>query len=269
MTSPILTLNEVHKTFQIDTLNENHVLKGLSLEVNEGDFISFIGGNGSGKSTLLNTIAGSLINEKGQMTLDNQNLLAFNEEERAQVISRVFQDPMMGTAPRMTVAENLAIALRRGETRGLSRTLNQENYLKIKHIVSKIGLNLEDKLDDEVGLLSGGQRQVITLLMATIKKPKLLLLDEHVAALDPKATEQVMKITQDRVQHENITTLMVTHNMQHAIDYGNRLIMMDQGQIVIDISGKEKAQLTVQELVNLFHSEARKDIQSDQMLLNR
>lgn len=269
MTSPILELNEVHKTFQIGTQNENHVLKGLSLKVNEGDFISFIGGNGSGKSTLLNVVAGSLINEKGTMTLEKQNLLEFNEEERAQVISRVFQDPMMGTAPRMTVAENLAIALKRGERRGLGRTLTQENYEKLKEVVSKLGLNLEGKLEDEVGLLSGGQRQVITLLMATIKKPKLLLLDEHVAALDPKATEQVMAITEERVRQENITTLMVTHNMQHAIDYGNRLIMMDQGQIVIDVSGEKKSQLTVPELINLFHKEAGKDIQSDGMFLNR
>lgn len=269
MRAPILTLNEIHKTFQIGTLNENHVLKGLSLKVNEGDFISFIGGNGSGKSTLLNVIAGSLINEKGSMTLEDQNLLDFNEEERAQVISRVFQDPMMGTAPRMTVAENLAIALKRGEKRRLGRTLTQENYDKLIALVSKMGLNLEGKLDDEVGLLSGGQRQVITLLMATIKKPKVLLLDEHVAALDPKATEQVMKITQERVQEENITTLMVTHNMQHAIDYGNRLIMMDQGKIVIDVTGEEKSHLTVPDLVNLFHKEAGKEIQTDEMLLNR
>ncbi len=269
MTTPILTLDQIHKTFQMGTLNENHVLKGLSLEVNNGDFISFIGGNGSGKSTLLNVIAGSLINEKGTMTLENQNLLDFNEEERAQVISRVFQDPMMGTAPRMTVAENLAIALKRGEKRGLSRTLTQETYDRLEQLVSKMGLNLEEKLEDEVGLLSGGQRQVITLLMATIKKPKLLLLDEHVAALDPKATQQVMKITEERVREEHITTLMVTHNMQHAIDYGNRLIMMDEGRIVVDVSGEEKRQLTVSDLVNLFHKEAGKEMQTDEMLLSK
>ncbi len=269
MKQPILMLSEIHKTFQKGTLNENHVLKGLSLSVNEGDFISFIGGNGSGKSTLLNVIAGSLMIEQGSMTLEGQNLLEFNEEERAQSISRVFQDPMMGTAPRMTVAENLAIALKRGEKRGLGRTLTQDTYLRLEGLVSKMGLNLEEKLEDEVGLLSGGQRQVITLLMATVKKPKLLLLDEHVAALDPKATEQVMKITEERVQDEKITTLMVTHNMQHAIDYGNRLIMMDQGKIVIDVSGKEKSQLTVPNLVELFHKEAGKEIQTDEMLLNR
>ncbi len=269
MKTPILTLDEIHKTFQRGTLNENHVLKGLSLTVDEGDFISFIGGNGSGKSTLLNVIAGSLVVEQGSMTLDNQNLLEFNEEERAQSISRVFQDPMMGTAPRMTVAENLAIALKRGERRGLGRTLTQETYARLKELVSKMNLNLEEKLEDEVGLLSGGQRQVITLLMATIKKPKLLLLDEHVAALDPRATDQVMKITEARIREESITTMMVTHNMQHAIDYGNRLIMMDQGKIVIDVSGTEKSQLTVRDLVDLFHKEAGKEIQADEMLLNR
>lgn len=267
MNQSILKINQIHKTFQKETLNENHVLKGLSLTVNEGDFISFIGGNGSGKSTLLNSIAGNFPLDGGSITLDNQNLLRLSEEERAKYISRVFQDPMMGTAPRMTVAENLAIALKRGNKRGLGRTLTQDTYEKIEALVSKIGLNLEGKLDDEVGLLSGGQRQVITLLMATIKKPKLLLLDEHVAALDPKATEQVMKITKKRVQDENITTLMVTHNMQHALDYGNRLIMMDNGQIVIDVAGDKKEGLTVPDLIDLFHKESGKSILTDQMLL--
>lgn len=267
MNQPILKINQIHKTFQKETLNENHVLKGLSLTVNEGDFISFIGGNGSGKSTLLNSIAGNFPLDGGSITLDNQNLLRLSEEERAKYISRVFQDPMMGTAPRMTVAENLAIALKRGNKRGLGRTLTQDTYEKIEALVSKIGLNLEGKLDDEVGLLSGGQRQVITLLMATIKKPKLLLLDEHVAALDPKATEQVMEITKKQVQDENITTLMVTHNMQHALDYGNRLIMMDNGQIVIDVAGIEKKGLTVPDLIDLFHKESGKSILTDQMLL--
>ena len=267
MIQPILQLENINKTFQIKTANEKHVLKDLSLTVNKGDFISFIGGNGSGKSTLLNSIAGVFPVEKGQMQLEETNLSKLSEEERAKDIARVFQDPMMGTAPRMTVAENLAIAFNRGGKRGLGRTLNSENYQYFEKLLSDVGLNLEEKLDTEVGLLSGGQRQVIALLMATIKKPKLLLLDEHVAALDPKATEQVMKTTEERINEADITSLMVTHNMQHALDYGNRLIMMDNGKIVIDVAGEEKSGLTVPDLVNLFHKEAGKSVLTDQMLL--
>lgn len=268
MNTPILNLDNIHKTFQADTANENYVLKGLSLSVNKGDFISFIGGNGSGKSTLLNVIAGTFPVEQGSMTLGDTNLNVLSEEERAKDIARVFQDPMMGTAPRMTVAENLAIAYRRGEKRGLGRTLNDSTYKEFEDLIANVGLNLESKLDNEVGLLSGGQRQVIALLMATIKKPKLLLLDEHVAALDPKATEQVMETTRARIEEAEITSLMVTHNMQHAIDYGNRLIMMDRGKIVVDLSGAEKSELTVPDLVELFHKEAGKEMLMDQMLLH-
>lgn len=267
MTLPILTIRNIHKTFQKGTANENHVLKDLSLEVNQGDFVSIIGGNGSGKSTLLNSIAGTFKVDTGSIQLEDEHITEWSEEERALNISRVFQDPMMGTAPRMTVAENLAIALNRGEKRGLRRTLNEENYNRFHDILSDVGLNLESKLDNEVGLLSGGQRQVIALLMATIKKPKLLLLDEHIAALDPKATKQVMELTAKRITEHNITSLMVTHNMQHALEYGNRLVMMDQGKIVIDVSGKEKKDLSVKELVNLFHKEAGRDELADDILL--
>lgn len=267
MTTPILKLDNIHKTFQPSTANENYVLKGLSLKVNKGDFISFIGGNGSGKSTLLNAIAGTISIDKGDMYLEDVHLNKFAEEDRAKYVARVFQDPMMGTAPCMSVAENLAIALNRGERRGFRRTLNKKSSKNFEDLLSDVGLNLESKLDDEVGLLSGGQRQIIALLMATLKKPKLLLLDEHVAALDPKATEQVMKITDQRIKEEEITSLMVTHNMQHALDYGNRLIMMDEGQIVIDVSGDEKRNLTVPDLIKLFHEEANKAILTDQILL--
>lgn len=267
MHTSILELENIHKTFQRGTPNENHVLQGLSLSVHKGDFISFIGGNGSGKSTLLNSIAGTFPIDSGQITLGAASLNAQSEEKRAEEIARVFQDPMMGTAPRMTVAENLAIALKRGEKRGFSRTLSEEVYQRFEKLLADVGLNLETKLDVEVGSLSGGQRQVLALLMATIKKPTLLLLDEHVAALDPKATEQVMKITQERIQEEEITSLMVTHNMQHAIDYGNRLVMMDEGQIVIDLEGEEKRGVSVTELVDLFHKKSGKEVLSDQMLL--
>ena len=267
MNKSILTLDNIHKIFQAGTPNENHVLKGLSLTVNKGDFISFIGGNGSGKSTLLNSIAGSFPIDSGRIFLAAEALNARSEEERASDIARVFQDPMMGTAPRMTIAENLAIALKRGEKRGFGRTLNEEMHRQFKELLADVGLNLESKLDVEVGSLSGGQRQVLALLMATIKKPKLLLLDEHVAALDPKATEQVMRLTEERIQEEEITSLMVTHNMQHAIDYGNRLIMMDGGQIVIDLTREEKKNLSVTELVNLFHKKSGKEVLTEQKLL--
>lgn len=267
MTDSILKLSNIHKTFQKGTVNENYVLRGLSLNVNKGDFISIIGGNGSGKSTLLNTIAGVFSVDEGTIALGGEEIIHYSEEQRAQKISRVFQDPMMGTAPRMTVAENLAIAMNRGNKRGFKRTLNKETYAQFINILSDVGLNLEDKLDSAVGLLSGGQRQVIALIMATIKKPDLLLLDEHIAALDPKATEQVMNLTDKRIKENNITSLMVTHNMKHAIDYGNRLIMMDEGRVVIDVSGEEKEKLTVLELVELFNRESGKEIMTDEMLL--
>jgi putative ABC transport system ATP-binding protein len=263
----LLDINKVHKTFQAGTVNQNHVLKDLSLRVESGDFISVIGGNGSGKSTLLNSIAGTFPIDQGNIALEGKDINHLPEEERAKDIARVFQDPLMGTAPRMTVAENLAIALKRGEKRGLGRTLNQENYEVFEDLMQRVTLNLETKLDSEVGLLSGGQRQVIALLMATIKKPKLLLLDEHVAALDPKATEQVMQITESRVQDLNITTLMITHKMQHAIAYGNRLVRMDEGRIVIEIAGEEKKNLTVSELIEQFHKKSGKEVTSDQVLL--
>lgn len=267
MTTPILTLEHIRKTFYRGTSNENPVLKDISLTVNKGDFISFIGGNGSGKSTLLNSIAGVFPIDQGKIYLEGSCLNPLTEEERAQSIARVFQDPTMGTAPRMTVAENLAIALKRGEKRGLGRTLSDEHYQQFKELLSEVDLNLERKIDSDVSSLSGGQRQVLALLMATIKQPEILLLDEHVAALDPKATEQVMKITEERIQEANITSLMVTHNMQHAIDHGNRLIMLDEGQIVIDIAGDDKRNLTVTDLVDLFHQKSGKSVQTDQMLL--
>lgn len=267
MNDPILTMKNINKTFQKGTANENYVLKDLSLTVNNGDYISIIGGNGSGKSTLLNSIAGTFKIESGSILLEEEDITHLTEEERALSVSRVFQDPMMGTAPRMTVAENLAIALNRGEKRRLRRTLNEENYNRFYNILQGVGLNLENRLDTEVGLLSGGQRQVIALLMATIKKPKLLLLDEHIAALDPKATQQVMELTEKRIHENNITTLMVTHNMQHAINYGNRLIMMDQGRVAIDISGAEKEKVTVPELINLFHSKSGTNEFIDEMVL--
>ena len=267
MRKSILELSTIHKTFQKGTPNENHVLRGLDLKVFKGDFISIIGGNGSGKSTLLNAVAGVFSLDKGNIILNQTDITKLPEEKRAFAISRVFQDPMMGTAPRMTVAENLAIALNRGNKRSFKRTLNEENYRTFQRMLKDVGLNLENKINNDVGALSGGQRQVIALLMATIKQPEILLLDEHIAALDPKATEQVMELTERRIAQNNLTSLMVTHNMNHAIRYGNRLIMMDKGRVVIDISGDEKDNLTVSKLINLFNKEVKDEMINNDVLL--
>lgn len=261
-------IDNIYKTFQINTPQENPVLKGLSLEANEGDFISVIGGNGAGKSTLLNSIAGSFPIDQGSIMIQGEEMTKLSEEARAKRIARVFQDPLMGTAPRMTVAENMAISLKRGEFRGLSKTLTDEVRERFQAELSDVGLGLENRLNEEVGSLSGGQRQIIAMLMATLKKPDVLLLDEHVAALDPHATETVMELTKNRVEKDNITTLMITHNMQHAIDYGNRLVMMDQGKIIVNLTSKEKQNLSVDDLIDLFKKKSSPDSLSDRVLLS-
>lgn len=261
-------IDNIYKTFQINTPQENPVLKGLSLEANEGDFISVIGGNGAGKSTLLNSIAGSFPIDQGSIIIQGEEMTKLSEEARAKRIARVFQDPLMGTAPRMTVAENMAISLKRGEFRGLSKTLTDEVRERFQAELSDVGLGLENRLNEEVGSLSGGQRQIIAMLMATLKKPDVLLLDEHVAALDPHATETVMELTKNRVEKDNITTLMITHNMQHAIDYGNRLVMMDQGKIIVNLTSKEKQNLSVDDLIDLFKKKSSPDSLSDRVLLS-
>lgn len=261
-------IDNIYKTFQINTPQENPVLKGLSLEANEGDFISVIGGNGAGKSTLLNSIAGSFPIDQGSIMIQGEEMTKLSEEARAKRIARVFQDPLMGTAPRMTVAENMAISLKRGEFRGLSKTLTDEVRERFQAELSDVGLGLENRLNEEVGSLSGGQRQIIAMLMATLKKPDVLLLDEHVAALDPHATETVMELTKNRVEKDNITTLMITHNMQHAIDYGNRLVMMDQGKIIVNLTSEEKQNLSVDDLIDLFKKKSSPDSLSDRVLLS-
>ncbi|MCI3029567.1 ATP-binding cassette domain-containing protein [Desemzia sp. C1] len=264
---PVLSLKEISKTFQKGTANENHVLKALSLDVNKGDFITIIGGNGSGKSTLLNSIAGNVLVDSGQININDDDVTKLKEERRAGRVGRVFQDPLMGTAPRMTVGENLAIALRRGQRRTLKFGSSAKEQDYFKSLLEPLGLGLENRLTAEMGLLSGGQRQSITLLMATMKRPELLLLDEHTAALDPKTAETILSLTNQIVEQEQLPTLMITHNMQDALYYGNRMIMMNRGQVVVDVSGEEKAQLTVQDVMELFQKATAGNQFSNEMLL--
>ncbi|MBP1041315.1 ATP-binding cassette domain-containing protein [Vagococcus sp. BWB3-3] len=263
----ILKIDNLHQYFERGTVNENHVLKGIDLEINQGDFITIIGGNGAGKSTLLNSIAGTLPIEEGQMFLGSKNITKQNVVKRSKQISRVFQDPKMGTAVRLTVEENLAIALKRGKPRGFTKGVKAINRNFFREQLATLNLGLEDRLQAEIGLLSGGQRQAITLLMATIVKPELILLDEHTAALDPKTSALVMALTEKLITEQALTAFMVTHNMEDAIKYGNRLIMLHQGTIAVDIAGEEKQNLTVTDLLDLFHKQSGSAIKDDSLLL--
>ncbi|WP_313469749.1 ABC transporter ATP-binding protein [Carnobacterium sp.] len=266
-TSSVLSIQHITKTFYPGTANQNQVLKGLDLEVQQGDFITIIGGNGAGKSTLLNSISGNFLIDQGSIKIEDKEITKLKEEQRAGMIGRVFQDPLMGTAPRMTVSENLSIAYRRGKRRTLRKGSSLKEREFFKEILAKLGLGLENRLDSEMGLLSGGQRQAIALLMATMKKPKLLLLDEHTAALDPKTAKIVLELTNKRIFEEQLTALMITHNMQDALNYGNRLIMLDQGKVVVDVKGEEKSKLTVAAVLDLFQASTEKSALSDEMLL--
>lgn len=263
----ILEINHLHQFFERGTVNENHVLKGINLKINQGDFITIIGGNGAGKSTLLNSIAGTLPIEEGQMLLGSKDITKQNVVKRSKQISRVFQDPKMGTAVRLTVEENLAIALKRGARRGFTKGVKAINRDFFRQQLATLNLGLEDRLQAEIGLLSGGQRQAITLLMATLVKPDLILLDEHTAALDPKTSALVMALTEKLITEQKLTAFMVTHNMEDAIKYGNRLIMLHQGTIAVDIAGDDKQNLTVAELLELFHKQSGSAIKDDSLLL--
>ena len=258
----MLEVRNLYKTFNAGTINEKKAINGLSLTLEDGDFVTVIGGNGAGKSTLLNLVAGVFPVDDGSITIDGQDVTRLPEHKRAKFIGRVFQDPMMGTAATMGIEENLALAYRRGQARGLRYGINNEERKLYREKLAILGLGLEDRLTSKVGLLSGGQRQALTLLMSTLKKPKLLLLDEHTAALDPKTAAKVLETTEKIVQRDHLTTLMITHNMRDAIAHGNRLIMMDAGRIVVDICGEEKKNLTVQDLLDKFH------VESDRMLLS-
>lgn len=267
MTTPALELKQINKTFEMGTINENHVLKNIDFTVQKGDFITVIGGNGAGKSTLLNSISGSFPIDSGKILLDKQDITNQKAYSRASNISRVFQDSKMGTASRLTIEENLSIALKRGQRRGLNYGIRREQRDLFQKELKQLGLGLENRLKTDAGLLSGGQRQALTLLMATIVTPKLLLLDEHTAALDPKTSEMVLALTDKIVNEKNITTLMITHSMEQALTYGNRLIMMNQGQIVVDVSGDEKAQLSVNDLLQLFKERSGTEATEDALLL--
>ena len=263
----MLEINNIYKTFNPGTVNEKVALNGVSLKLNDGDFVTVIGGNGAGKSTLLNAVAGTWKVDDGSILIDGIDVTKMQDYKRAKLLGRVFQDPMMGTVPTMGIDENLALAARRGKFRGLAREITAKERAGFKEIVKILDLGLEDRLTSKVGLLSGGQRQAVTLLMASLKKPKLLLLDEHTAALDPKTAAKVLDATETIVDRDHLTTLMITHNMKDAIAHGNRLIMMKDGKIILDISGEEKKNLTVEELLEKFNSVGGEDAVNDRMIL--
>lgn len=263
----LLKIEDIHKTFEAGTVNENHVLKGLDLTVEEGDFISVIGGNGAGKSTLMNILAGGLQVDQGDILLEGKSIKQTSVRKRAKDIARVFQDPKMGTASRLTIEENMAIAKKRGAKRGLSWGVKEKDREEFKEALKELNIGLENRLKVDTQYLSGGQRQALTLVMAALVKPKLLLLDEHTAALDPKTSEMVMELTQRIVKSHDLTTLMITHDMNHAIAYGNRLIMLYQGKIVVDVKGEEKKNLTVEDLMRLFHQNSGETLVSDELVL--
>ena len=264
----MLELRELWKTFNAGTVNEKQALRGVSLTLQDGDFCTVIGGNGAGKSTMLNAVAGTFPVDSGSIVIGGTDVTRLPEHKRAKFIGRVFQDPMMGTAPTMQIEENLALAARRGQSRGLGWGITKSEREKYRELLRNLGLGLEDRLTSRVGLLSGGQRQALTLLMASLQRPKLLLLDEHTAALDPKTAAKVLALSDKIVAENGLTTMMVTHNMKDAIAHGNRLIMMYDGNIVIDVSGEEKKKLTVADLLALFSKASGSDEADDKLLLS-
>ncbi|OFK23559.1 ABC transporter ATP-binding protein [Olsenella sp. HMSC062G07] len=264
----MLRLTDVTKTFNRGTVNEKPALTGVSLTLDDGDFVTVIGGNGAGKSTLLNMIAGVYPLDGGTVELDGVDVSLLSEHRRARYLGRVFQDPMRGTAADMQIEENLALAKRRGRPRGLAWGITREEREDYARRLASLDLGLEDRLSSKVGLLSGGQRQAVTLLMATIQKPRLLLLDEHTAALDPKTAAKVLSLTRRVVDEDRLTTLMVTHNMNDAIRLGNRLIMMHEGSVIYDVAGAEKAALTVADLLQKFEEVSGGELANDRMLLS-
>jgi len=263
----MLRIENLNKTFNPGTPIENHVLNDVSLHLPAGDYITLIGGNGAGKSTLLSGVAGTFIPDSGKITIDNVDVTGLSEYKRAAYLGRVFQDPMSGTAANMSIEENLSLAYRRGKRRSLRWYVTEKERTLYRERLATLELGLENRLTDKVGLLSGGQRQALTLLMATLKEPKVLLLDEHTAALDPKTAPKVLEIGTRLIEKYKLTTMMVTHNMRDAIRYGNRLIMMDAGRIVLDISGDDKKNLTVDELISKFTQASGEEFSGDQALL--
>ena len=264
----MLDLKNVSKTFHPGTVNARTALNDLTLHLDEGDFVTVIGGNGAGKSTLLNAIAGTFAVDCGSIAIGGQDVTRLPEYKRASLIGRVFQDPMMGTAATMQIEENLALAARRGQTRGLKWGITKAEREKYRALLQPLDLGLEDRLTAKVGLLSGGQRQALTLLMASLQQPKLLLLDEHTAALDPKTAAKVLALSDQIVAENHLTTLMITHNMKDAIRHGNRLLMMSAGKVILDISGEEKRKLTVEDLLHRFSLAADGEMLSDRAILS-
>ncbi len=261
----MLKVDNIYKTFNPGTVNEKHALNGVSLTLNDGDFVTVIGSNGAGKSTLLNAIAGIWNIDSGKIFIDDNDITKLPDYKRAQYIGRVFQDPMTGTAATMQIEENMALAKRRGQKRTLKVGITDKEREEYKTLLQELNLGLEDRLTSKVGLLSGGQRQALTLLMATMQKPRLLLLDEHTAALDPKTAAKVLTLTDKLVKENNLTTFMVTHNMKDALKYGNRLIMMCDGKIIYDVSGEEKNKLEVSDLLKKFDTAG--GVVTDSMML--
>ena len=264
----MLKIDNIYKTFNAGTVNEKVALRGLNLELKDGDFVTVIGGNGAGKSTMLNSVAGVFTVDSGKILIDGVDVTNLPEYKRAKYIGRVFQDPMMGTAATMQIEENLALAARRGKPRTLRSGITREERERYREQLKILDLGLENRMTTKVGLLSGGQRQALTLLMATLQQPKLLLLDEHTAALDPKTAAKVLDATERIVEKDHLTTMMITHNMRDAIAHGNRLVMMYDGHVVVDVSGEEKKKLTVEQLLNLFSQASGSDEADDKLLLS-
>ena len=263
----MLEIKNIHKTFNKGTINEKKALDGVNLNLNPGDFVTIIGGNGAGKSTTLNAVAGTWLVDEGNIVIDGVDITRLPEHKRAVYLGRVFQDPMTGTASTMSIEENMAIAARRGQRRGLRWGISRKEREEFKKKLGALGLGLEERISTKVGLLSGGQRQAVTLLMAAIKKPKLLLLDEHTAALDPKTAKKVLEISDKIIEENQLTAMMVTHNMKDAIAHGNRLIMMHGGRIIYDVSGEEKRQLHVSDLLKKFEEVSGGELDNDRMML--
>lgn len=265
----MLEIKNIYKTFNVGTINEKVALNDLCLTLNEGDFVTVIGGNGAGKSTMLNAISGVWKPDCGSIIIDGIHVTNMPEHKRAKFLGRVFQDPMTGTAADMSIQENMALALRRGTRRGLGWGISEKEKVQFRAALQTLELGLENRMTNKVGLLSGGQRQAVTLLMATLKKPKLLLLDEHTAALDPKTAAKVLELSEKIINENHLTALMVTHNMKDAIRYGNRLIMMHEGHVIFDVSGEEKKNLTVDELVAKFSTASGEEFANDRALLSK
>ena len=264
----VLKINHIAKTFNPGTITEKRALVDVDLHLNEGDFVTVIGGNGAGKSTMLNAVAGVFPVDKGSIEIGGVDVTGLPEYKRAKYLGRVFQDPMTGTAATMNIEENMALAMRRGERRGLRWGISNMERDMYREQLHTLGLGLEDRLSSKVGLLSGGQRQALTLLMATLRTPKLLLLDEHTAALDPKTAAKVLELSAKIIAEQKLTAMMITHNMKDAIAMGNRLIMMNEGRIVVDVSGEEKKRLTRADLMGLFEKAAGKELTGDRLLLS-